>query len=123
MNRSYRIRTLLPLLLVAWITGCSQVSDPVPEQTLETLTGKWQQVNGAATVHFYDDETVKFIRPNQNPPFRVLTVLETMKDNLAFSIGDRWTKPVRVVLAKDGQHLTLILPEEPEQRLEFVRAR
>jgi len=115
--------SLLALLAAAWLAGCSQVPEPIPQQTLDALSGKWQQVGGSATLQFYDDESVKFVRPDQNPPFRVLTVLETMQDGLAFSIGDRWSKPAQVALAADGQHLTLILPGEPEERLEFVPAR
>jgi hypothetical protein len=109
-------------MLLLWLAACTQVSDPVPLQTIETLTGKWQQVDGTATLQFYEDETIKFVRPDENPPFRVLTLLENMKDGVGFSIGDRWTKPVRVELAEDGQHLTLVLPEKVEKRLLFVRS-
>lgn len=108
-----RIPVILGILL---ISSCSAMDEPVPANTLEKLQGEWQQIDGTARVRFYPDESVKLTMPDENPPLKILTTLETMKDNqLGFSIGDRWTAPIRVRPAADWQSIELIFPDKKEE--------
>jgi len=104
------------------LSACSAMDDPVPLSTLERLNGEWQQADGRATVHFYPDESVKLTMPEETPPLRVLSVVETMKDNqVGFSIGDRWSGPITIRPAADWQSLELIFPGKEEKTVRFNR--
>jgi len=101
------------LLMLFGLTACVAAENPVPLTTIESLTGIWQQTDGTASVHFYADESVKLTMPDEDPPLRVLSVIETIKDDqIGFSIGDRWSGPVHVRHSKDWQTLTLVFPDD-----------
>lgn len=121
MPSPFRLALTLCTLLLA---ACSAMDEPVPADTLSQLNGSWQQVDGNARVQFYKDETVKLTLPDETPPLKLLSALETMKDNqIGFSIGDRWTGPIRVEPAADWQSIRLVFPGKPERTLTFSRSR
>ena len=119
MRRIFGVLILLGSILAG---GCSAMDEPVPVNTLEKLGGEWQQVDGAARVHFYPDESVKLDMPDETPPLKILTTLEPMKDNqVGFSIGDRWTAPIQVKPAADWQSIELVFPGKDERSIRFIR--
>ncbi|RMH59745.1 MAG: hypothetical protein D6678_07330 [Zetaproteobacteria bacterium] len=121
------IRVLFAVGLMLTLSACVGGDEPVPMNTIESLAGTWQQIDGKGRVRFYRDESVKLTMPDEHPPLRVLSVLEVIKDDkVGFSIGDRWQGPVHVRLSKDGDTLTLVFPDEhnPEGKsVRFVRAK
>jgi len=114
-------RILCGFLLLFGLTACMAADNPVPLTTIESLTGTWQQVDGTASVRFYADESVKLTMPDEHPPLRVLSVIETIKDDqIGFSIGDRWSGPVHVRHSKDWQTLTLVFPGDNNDAREIL---
>jgi len=110
------------LISILILSGCSAMDDPVPLSTLERLNGEWQQADGRASVRFYPDESVKLTMPEEVPPLRVLSVVETMKDNqIGFSIGDRWSGPITIRPAADWQSLELVFPGKDGKTIQFKR--
>lgn len=123
-----RITTSLKRLCIAAaltlsLTACMGADNPVPLDTISQLEGAWEQNDGTARVQFYADETVKLNMPDEQPPVRLLSVLETIKDEkIGFGVNDRWHGPIHVVLAKDAQSLQLIIPGEPDRTLDFHKS-
>jgi len=77
------------------LAGCLDSAPQfVPEALLESLQGKWVQVDGTAKLTFYDDETVKIIMPEHKPPLKLLTNIEAIKDDVVLNLGDRWERPI-----------------------------
>lgn len=113
----YLLLSLLTLLLAA----CSAVDEPLPQETLEQLVGKWHQTDGTARLQVYADEQVKLIMPGGNPS-RLVAPLEIIKgEQIGFSIGDRWSGPVEIAPYDNGQHFVLIFPGEDGRLLTFDR--
>ena len=105
------------IALTLLLASCQAMEEPIPLETIDNLSGLWQQIDGKASVRFYEDESVKLALPDEHPPFKVLSTLETMKDNqLGFGIGDRWSGPIRVEPASDWQSIVLIFPGDNEER-------
>jgi len=99
------------LFLGLILSACTVMEDPLDEQVIQRLLGGWVQVDGQASLTFYDDQTVKLVMPDAQPPLRLLTSVENNKDHgIGFSVGDRWGGPVYIVLAKDGESLKLNFP-------------
>lgn len=112
------------LLATLLLGGCFSSADPVPLQTIERLAGTWQEDGGPGRLRFWRDETVKLTLPDAHPPLKVLSMLERIKDDdIGFSIGDRWQGPVHIVLAPDGDHLTLRLDGDDGWERRFTRVR
>lgn len=115
------------LFLGVILSACTVLDDPVDEQVMQRLLGSWQQVDGRASLTFYDDETLKLAMPDEQPPLRLLTSVENNKDHgIGFSVGDRWGGPVYILQAEDGQSLQLKFPpDDPNvdngRVLDFVR--
>jgi len=120
-------RMLSVLLLGMILSACTVMDDPLDEQVVQRLLGSWQQVDGRASLVFYEDETVKLSMPDEQPPLRLLTSVEKNKDHgIGFSVGDRWGGPVYILQAKDGLSLQLKFPpDDPRvdngRVLDFVR--
>ena len=99
------------VLLGMLLSACTVMDDPLDEQVVLRLKGAWQQADGAASLTFYQDETVKLSMPDEQPPLRLLTTVENNKDHgIGFSVGDRWGGPVYIVLSDDGESLKLNFP-------------
>jgi len=110
------------------LSSCIGNDDPVPLTTLQQLKGIWMQKDGSASIHFYEDESIKLTMPDAKPPIRLLSQLEVMKDNtLAFGTGDRWNGPVRIKTESDWQSIHLHFPDKQDKTkeiiLDFVRAK
>lgn len=120
--RQRRLRLLLATALLIMLSSCMVTDNPVPTSTLEQLNGMWKQIDGRASVHFYPDETVKLTMPDEQPPIRLLSQLEIVKDDkIGFGVGDRWHGPVYVVLDNDGEALELRFPGEPDESVRSIR--
>ena len=106
-------RILWGLLALLALSGCMGADEPVPLSTIERLTGDWVQTDGPATLRFYQDATVKFHMPQMQPPLKVLSELEVIKDDdIGFSIGDRWLGPVHIRFQRDADQLLLLFPPD-----------
>jgi len=89
------IRSICFFATVLLLTGCLDSAPQfVPEELLQSLQGKWMQVDGTAKLTFYDDESVKVIMPDHKPPLKLLTHLEAIKDDVVLNLGDRWERPI-----------------------------
>lgn len=122
MNKLLRLLMAFTLLS---LSACMATEDIIPLDVIEKLEGRWSQENGSAAIHFYNDDnlTIKFTIKDQQPPFRVLTTLETLQDGFAFSLGNRWQKPVEVIMLDDQDRIDLLMPgDEPRQVLHMKRA-
>jgi len=124
-------RPLLTLVFATALIGlsaCMGSDNPVSPDTLQRLTGTWVQQNGNGELQFYADETIKLTLPDDQPPVRLLSTLEAMKDNsLAFGTGDRWNGPVHIDPAGDWQTIHLHFPDKQDKNkeiiLDFVKAK
>ena len=123
-------RLLSVLFLGMVLSACTVMEDPLDEQVMQRLLGSWVQVDGGhSRLTFYDDQTVKLVMLDEQPPLRLLTSVENNKDHgIGFSVGDRWAGPVYILQAKDGQSLQLKFPpDDPNvdngRVLAFVRER
>ncbi|MDQ6993572.1 MAG: hypothetical protein Q9M31_08850 [Mariprofundus sp.] len=111
------------LLILLSLSACMATDNPVPANQLTNLQGVWQQIDGTARVQFYADESVKLSMSDENPPLRLLSTLEVIKDEqIGFGVGDRWNGPVHTILSKDGKNLELIFPGDPDRTLNFLPA-
>ena len=123
--------TLLRMLFVAvfalGVSACTGMDEPVDDNLLMHLQGKWQQVDGSAMLTVYQDSSVKLDIPDDTPPLHLLSKLENNQDHgIGFSIGNRWEGPVYIVLAKDRQSLQLKFPSDDPSKddgrvISFVR--
>ena len=119
-----RISITLTILFTLLLNSCMNADDIVPQETVDFLAGEWIQEDGSAHIHFYNDDSfsLKFTIPDSHPPLRYLSSIETMKDGFAFSLGNRWQKPVEVIMLDDVNHIDLLMPgEEPRDVLHMKR--
>jgi len=109
-------KLILPLLSAALISSCLPSNDvaPVSENTIMQLSGSWQIENGTGSIRFYNDETVKINMPNHNPPIKLLSPYEAVKENtLGIALGGFWTGPVLIDISDISHHnMTATFPEE-----------
>jgi len=122
-------RFVVALLLMFALAGCMAADDPLDQNLVESLQGKWVELNGGhAIFSVYIDGQAKLIMPDEKPPLRVLSELEAVKDHgLGFSVGDRWGGPVYVIPDADNSRLQLNFPPEDPRKndgrvLHFKRA-
>lgn len=121
------LRMLVVAVLALGVSGCMGMDDPVDDNLMMQLQGQWQQADGSATLTIYKDAGVKLDMPDDHPPLRLLSTVENNKDHgIGFSVGDRWTGPVYIVLAKDRKSLQLKFPPEDPRKgdgrvITFVR--
>ncbi|OIO70010.1 MAG: hypothetical protein COS35_13830 [Zetaproteobacteria bacterium CG02_land_8_20_14_3_00_50_9] len=118
------IRLISASLLALALTSCMAAEDVVPQETIDFLEGEWIQDEGSASIYFYNDDnfTIKFTIPDQTPPLRYLSTIETMKDGFAFSLGNHWQKPVEVIMLEDANQIDLLMPgDEPRETLHMKR--
>jgi len=111
-------RFVAALLFIFLTSGCMAVEDPLDQNLIESLQGKWSESNGGpAKFSVYPDGQVKLTMPNEKPPLRVLSSLETIKDHgIGFSVGDRWGGPVYVISDADANSLQLKFPAEDPRK-------
>ncbi len=124
MKQTQLIRPIAVLTLLLMLAACMDSGDPVPTSKIARLAGVWQQDNGRASVRFYADQSVKLTLPDEQPPLRLISSLETFKNGkIGFGVGDRWNGPVDVLLSKDGHALQLVFhSDDKDNTLDFHRA-
>ncbi len=113
----------LKLWLMIWLmagpllSGCLQQAQlVVPETLLQQLQGQWQEEGMAANrLTFYEDETVKVVLPENNPPLKLLTHLEAVTDGVVLSFGDRWARPAQVNYDAAADRLVLGFYDEKKE--------
>jgi len=72
-----------PILLTAFLCSCMQSADvpPVSQSTIMQLTGTWLTENKHGNIRFYNDETAKLTLPKHNPPIKLISPYEAVKEN------------------------------------------
>jgi len=116
------ISRIMALTMLLALSACLDSDNPVPATSIAQLKGIWLQDDGQATIHFYDDKTIKLTMPDEHPPLRLLSSLEVIKDaRIGFGVSDRWNGPVYVVLGKDGKSIQLVFHGDTERKLNFHR--
>jgi len=82
--------------------------------TIEQLTGIWSNPTHSASLHFYSDETVKLIFPKHEPPVKMISSYQSIKEqNIGIALGGFWTGPMMVNITELPQgKLTVSFPDE-----------
>jgi len=89
--------------------------------TIEQLTGIWSNPTQHASLHFYSDETVKLIFPKHQPPVKLISSYQTIKnqnkgiksENIGITLGGVWASPMIVNITELSQgKLTASFPDE-----------
>ncbi len=123
-------RFIITLLLMLALAGCMAVEDPLDQNLVASLQGKWIESNGGqARFSIYADGQVKLTMPDEKQPLRVLSLLENIKNHgVGFSVGDRWGGPVYVIPETGNNSLQLKFPPEDPRKddgrvIHFSRAK
>jgi len=101
--------------LILLMTACSSMESPeTPPTTVEQLTGIWSNAEQHAHLHFYPDETVKLTFPQHQPPVKMISSYQTIKDkNIGIALGGFWTGPMMVDISSLPQgKLSVSFPDE-----------
>lgn len=103
------------------LSGCLQSAQQfVPESLLKQLEGKWHQVSGAGTLTFYDDETAKISLPSHQPPIKLLTHLEAIRDGIVLNLGERWERPAQLEYDAKSDSLKLGFVQDDGETVNYV---
>ena len=109
-------KLILPLLSAALISSCLQANDvePLSQSTIMQLSGTWVADNDDSSIRFYSDETVGINMPQHNPPIKLLSPYEAVKDNtLGIALGGFWSGPVLIDTSNITDNtITARFPEE-----------
>jgi len=87
---------------------------PIPPTTMQQLMGTWTNTTLSARLHFYNDETVKLIFPKHQPPIKIISSYQALKNNqIGIALGGVWTGPMMVNISELPQgKLTASFPDE-----------
>lgn len=97
------------------MTSCSSMEEPeIPANTMQQLTGIWINPTHSASLHFYHDKTVKLIFPKHQPPVKMISSYQAIKDkNIGITLGGFWTGPMMVNITQLPQgKLTALFPDQ-----------
>ncbi len=105
------------ICLMLLLASCSSMDPPeTPKTTINQLVGIWSNASSSASLHFYNDETVKLLFPKHKPPVKTISSYQTIKDQrMGIALGGFWTGPMMVdisYLAK-GKLIVSFPKEDP----------
>ena len=110
---------LIGMAILAASSGCTpQTDDTPPPQIVSALNGRWHQVHGTGTMHFYPDVTVKLMFPDHKPPVQLLTTYDMLKGRVGIDSGGYWTGPIMLDLDLPHRRITLTFPKQKPVVLE-----
>jgi len=104
---------IIPIFIIALLSSCTQMTDTsTPEAVVNQLTGTWASSDGK--VIFYSDETAKMVFPKHQPPIKLISTYETVKEyNIGINLGGFWSGPALIDTSKvEALQLTITFPEE-----------
>ncbi len=114
----FRVLFFAAILL---LSGCLQSAQQfVPESLLKQLEGKWHQVSGEGELTFYNDESVKISLPSRQPPIKLLTHLEAIRDGIVLNLGERWERPAMLEYNPESDTLKLGFVEDDGETVNYV---
>lgn len=108
-------RAILLTAIMAAFSACSQMSDTAtPQAVVNQLTGTWISKSNDGKVIFYSDKTAKMIFPKHQPPIKLISTYETIKDEkIGINLGGFWSGPAFINTSKlQEHHLTITFPDE-----------
>jgi len=112
------------LLLLVFLSACTQGGDPVPARIKNALVGYWYQLDGPGVMHFYEDNTVKIELPERHPPVRIISNYELLKgDRIGINTGEIWNGPLICTLAASQKELVLDIPDPEQRSLRFRKGK
>lgn len=109
------IKTTILLAAIVSLPACSQMTDTsTPQALVNQLTGTWVNENRDGKVIFYSDETAKMVFSKHQPPIKLISTYETIKDErIGINLGGFWSGPAFVNTSKlEEQSLTIAFPDE-----------
>jgi len=108
------MRAILLSIMIT-LPACSQMTDTeTPQAVVNQLTGTWITKNHDGKVIFYTDRTAKMLFPKHQPPIKLISTYETIKDErIGINLGGFWSGPAFINTSKlQGQYLTIAFPDE-----------
>lgn len=108
-------RAILLTATIIGLSACSQMSDTdTPQTIVNQLTGTWISKSSDGKVIFYSDKTAKMIFPKHQPPIKLISTYETLKDEkIGINLGGFWSGPAFINTSKlQEHHLTITFPDE-----------
>ncbi|MDQ6994017.1 MAG: hypothetical protein Q9M18_00295 [Mariprofundaceae bacterium] len=103
------------LLMICMMASCTSMEAPqTPATTIEQLLGTWKNASQTASLHFYKDETVKLLFPKRQPPVKMISSYQMIKEqNIGVALGGVWTGPMIINISQIQQGiLTASFPDE-----------
>jgi len=84
------------------MASCTSMEAPqTSATTIEQLLGTWSNAANSASLHFYKDETVKLLFPKRQPPMKMISSYQMIKDqDIGIALGGFWTGPMVVNISK-----------------------
>jgi len=112
MNR--RARRWLGAGLALALSACFQQQAPeMPASERAMLAGVWQQVDGPASLRFYQDGTVLVNLPARKPPLKFLSSYEPLKKGgIGIATGEVWLGPITCDWKPGARAMNMTLPEK-----------
>jgi len=109
------IKKIILLSVVIALSACSQMSDTeTPQTVVNQLTGTWISESSDGKVIFYSDSTAKMVFSKHQPPIKLISTYETIKDErIGINLGGFWSGPAFINTSNlQEQHLTITFPDE-----------
>jgi len=109
------IKKVIALSFIISLSACSQMEEPeTPATVVNQLTGTWANQTYESKVIFYSDKTAKMIFPKHQPPIKLISTYNTIKDErIGINLGGFWSGPAFVNTSKlQEESLTITFPDE-----------
>jgi len=109
------IKKAILLSLTIVLTACGQMTDTeTPQTVVNQLTGTWESKTHDGKVIFYSDQTAKMIFPKHQPPIKLISTYDSIKDeHIGINLGGFWSGPAFINASTlQEQHLTITFPDE-----------
>jgi len=109
------IKKIIALSIISTLSACSQISETsTPESLVNQLTGTWKNEKHGGKVIFYPDQTAKIVFPKHQPPIKLISTYEKIKDkSVGINLGGFWSGPAFINTSNlQEQHLTITFPDE-----------
>ncbi|MDQ6973703.1 MAG: hypothetical protein Q9M10_02375 [Mariprofundaceae bacterium] len=116
-------RYILILMTLVMVSCTSMEAPQTPATTIEQLLGTWHNASNTASLHFYQDESVKLLFPKRQPPIKMISNYQMIKDqDIGIALGGFWTGPM-VVNISHVQRGTINISFPDEDVVTFYRAK
>ena len=107
---------------ISILTSCSSLEESdISTNTVAQLTGIWKNASESGSFHFYSDETVKLSFPKHQPPIKLISSYQSVKDQkIGIALGGFWSGPILI----DVTHLkenSMIVTFPDEEAVTFTR--